>query len=97
MRMIRPKLVAPQVTIAEDQEEYLPVTAALVVDPGMPAPRGHNAILIAFRPSDSERARLAAGDDIYIALWTFGGAMQPIQIFAGAHDAAQTWNLEVEK
>lgn len=30
MRMIRPKLVAPQVTIAEDQAEFLPVTAALV-------------------------------------------------------------------
>lgn len=63
----------------------------------MPSPRGHNAIVIAFRPGDDERARLAAGEDIYIALWTFGGPMQPIQIFAGVQDAAQTWNLEVEK
>lgn len=30
MRMVRPRLDAPQITIAEEQDEFLPVTAALV-------------------------------------------------------------------
>jgi hypothetical protein len=95
MRMIHPKLDAPTITIAEDQAEYLPVTAALVTDDRYAARRGHNAIVIAFRPSDAERAKLAAGEDIYISLWTFGGPMQPIQVHAGVDEPSQIWNVPV--
>lgn len=99
MRPIRPKLAAPQITIAEDQHEYLPVTAALVKHPEFPVrpSQQHNAIVIAFRPNDEERAKIAAGSDIYVELLTFGGPMQPIIVDVGPDNMAAWFDCEVEK
>lgn len=106
MRMVRPKLDAPQVTIAEDQEEFKPVTAALVHNPAYPAemyqiagedePRALNAIVLAFKPSDEERARLAAGEDIYITLLTFLKPMPGIIVSAGSGEPAAMFNVREE-
>lgn len=87
MRMVRPKLDAPQITIAEEQDEFKPVTAALVYNSTYPAVQTEhgplNAIVLAFRPNDEERARLTAGEDIYISLLTFMRPMQGIIVSAG--------------
>lgn len=98
MRMVRPKLDAPQVTIAEEQEEFKPITAALVHHPLYPAPLVRmaegaepqllNAIVLAFRPDERERALLAGGEDIYISLLTFLKPMPGISVYAGKRDAA---------
>src|SRR3954464_6145761 len=97
MRMICPQVDAPTVTIARDQEEYLELTGALVDNPeyGTPVGRSHNTILLAFRPSDDERKRLAAGDDLYVALLTGGGPMQPILLRVGRDEAAAAFRVGV--
>lgn len=107
MRMIRPKLVAPQVTIAEDQEEYLPVTAAFVNHPDYPCDRVRvagekalieaNGVVIAFRPSDHERAKIASGSDIYVHLLTFLKPMQPVIVEVGPENMAAWFGVEVEE
>jgi hypothetical protein len=87
MRMVRPKLDAPQITIGEEQDEFKPITAALVRNSLYPAVKTEhgpmNAIVLAFRPSDEERAQLVAGEDIYVSLLTFMQPMQGIIVSAG--------------
>jgi hypothetical protein len=87
--MIAPKLDAPQVTVAEDQEEFKPITAAICHHP-----QGDCHVL-AFRPDDQERKRLAGGEDIYISLLTFGGPMQGIIVCVGENEAADIFNVPV--
>ena len=113
MRMIRPKLIAPQVTIAEDQDEYKPLTAAVVRHPSYPAarvgfpdnttglpPGEHfaetNSVVLAFQPSAEERARIAAGEAIYVSLLTFNRPMQPIIVAVGPENMARWFGVEVE-
>jgi hypothetical protein len=100
MRMIRPQLAAPQVTIAEDQVEFKPITAALVVHPSYPArASAHgpvNSVVVAFRPDADERRRLAAGEDLYVSLLTHGGPMQGIICAVGPETPAAWFNVAVE-
>jgi len=104
MKMVRPKLVAPQITIAEDQAEFKPVTAALARHPDYHG-RGYrvgldthelNTVVLAFRPSDEERARLAAGEDIYLSLLTFMQPMQAVIVSVGPQEPAGWYGVEVE-
>ena len=44
---------------------------------------------------DTSTKPIAAGEDIYISLWTFGGPMQPIQVHAGAREPSEIWNVPV--
>lgn len=96
MKMTRPKVTgAEQVTIAEEQEEYLPIVAARVrmrVTPMSTAA----GLLFAFEPTKDERERIYNGEDIYISLVTFGEPMQPIMVMCGKEEAAQTFGLGVE-
>lgn len=77
MRMVAPRTGAPEVTIAEDQVEYLPVTAAVYEIDGV------RTLLTRWRMDDAERERLAAGEDIYLAVMTFGNPLQPISLQVG--------------
>lgn len=99
MRMIRPKLAAPQVMVAEDQEEFKPVTAALVWNPNYPRGRthedGHNAVVLAFLPSPYELQQIAAGEPIYLSLLTFGGPMQGVLLSVGSEETAGIYRVEV--
>lgn len=104
--MIRPKLEAVQLTIAEEQEEYKSVTAAVVQHPDYPGVRvrlpdgqvaQYNSIVLAFRPTDEERAKLVAGEDLYVSLLTFGKPMQGIILTVGPQEFAQWFGVEVEK
>lgn len=105
--MIRPKLTAPQIQIAENQEEYKTVTAALVNHPSYPSRAARinadpelvqaNGVVLAFRPSDEERAKIAAGSDIYVSLLTFLKPMQPIIVDVGPENMAEWFGCEVEK
>jgi hypothetical protein len=100
MRMIRPRLDAPQITIAEEQDEFKPVTAALVYNPlYAPVQTDHgalNAIVLAFRPDAEERAQLAAGEDIYVSLLTFLRPMPGIIVGVGSRDMAAMFNVAEE-
>ena len=62
VRPIAPRTGAPEVTVAEDQEEYLPITVGLYrfQDTSM------YGRLIRFTFSAEERAALARGADVYL-------------------------------
>lgn len=98
MRAIRPKLKARQVTVAEEQEEFKPVTVALVTNRLYPCPpdREFNTVVLAYRPSDEERRRIAEGEDIYLSLLTFGAPMQGVLMNVGEKETAAQYDLEVE-
>jgi hypothetical protein len=76
------------------------VTAALVFNalyPPVHTEHGPlNAIVLAFRPNDEERARLAAGEDIYISLLTFMRPMQGIIVSAGHGEPCGMFNVREE-
>ena len=76
MRMIAPRTGAV-VTIAENQEQYQTLTAARYQKDGV------SVLLMRWQPDAHERARLAAGEDIYVSLMTFGQPMQPITVQVG--------------
>lgn len=78
--MVAPRTGAPEVTVAEDQEQYKPITVGVYGDNGELGPR---QLLMRWTFSDEERARIAAGEDIFAALMTFGDPMQPISIQVG--------------
>lgn len=79
MRFIAPRTGAPERTLAEEQEEYLPVTIADYVT----EQEGHQIALLRLQFTALEREKVAAGEDLFISLMTFGGAMQPIQAQVG--------------
>ncbi len=102
MRMIRPKLAAPQVPVAEDQPAFATLVAAVVRHPEFPARACEyldeefeaNSIVVAFQPNDAERAQLAAGDAIYISLLTFMRPMPAIMVKVGPDDMCRIFNVE---
>lgn len=111
MRMVRPKLKAPQVQIAERQHEFREVTGAYVRHPDYGArpvlvkrdkPEDPdvvevNSVVVAFKPSDEERARIAAGEDVYLSLLTFCDPMQGVLLTVGAQDTVAIYGIEVEE
>ena len=92
-----PELAARIVTVAESQEEYLTVRAALVTSPDYAAPRGYNTVVMAFRPDEAQRRAIAAGEDLYVSLLTFGQPQQPIMVMVGKKTAAGTFGVPVKE
>lgn len=81
MRAIAPRTGAPEQTIAENQEQYLPITVALYSYTD-----GSRGILTRWTPSAEERAAIAAGEDIYVLQLNFGGPMTPMSARIGPGD-----------
>lgn len=77
-RAIAPRTGAPEVTVAEEQEEYLPITVACYQDA-----EGVRHLLARWTFTTEERARLAAGEDVYVAQLSFGGPMTPMSVHVG--------------
>lgn len=73
MRMVAPRTGAPEITIAEDQHEYMPLTVAQYRFSD-----GSIGVLSRWRLNEYERAAIANGEDLYICMLTGGGPMQPI-------------------
>jgi hypothetical protein len=67
MRAIAPRTGAAEMTIAEEQEEYLPITIALYWSDTP----GAKIFLTRWQPSAEERAAIAAGEDIYVGQMIF--------------------------
>jgi hypothetical protein len=105
LECVIPEVVAPLLRVAEDQPEFVPITVAMVQNPEFEAvlfPESSmltegrwNTVLMAFRPNDEQRARIAEGADLYIALLTFGNPQQGIIVLAGREDAAAVFNVPV--
>jgi hypothetical protein len=101
MRMVRPRLDAPQVTVAEDQPEFKPITVAIVrhpLYPGVETEHGPlNTVVMAFRPNDDDKARIAAGEDVYVSLLTYLRPQAGIICTVGAERTASIYNVGVEQ
>jgi hypothetical protein len=97
MRMISPQIDAPQIQVAEDSDQFMVVTAALVTNPQyeLATGRRYNTIMMAWRPSALERAKLANGEDLYIGVLTFGGPLQALIPIVGKHEAAEVFRVGV--
>lgn len=80
MEAVSPQTGANEFAVAEEQEEYLPVPAALYSDP-----TGRLTLLSRWKFSDEERAAIARGEDLFLALITDGNPMQPLYIQIGAN------------
>lgn len=106
MKSVPSKLAGPKRIIARGQKGFREVEATLVRHPKYPAPmvqiEGHaiprelNAVVLCFRPSDVERAQLAAGEDLYIAMLTFMQPMQGINVYVGPEVPAAVFKTDVE-
>lgn len=77
MRTIAPRTGAPEVTIGEEQEEFLPVTVALYENNGAPL------VLTRWTLTADERKRVGAGEDIYIAQRCDSTQMTPLHATVG--------------
>ena len=87
MRPIAPRTGHREITIAEDQVEYKPITAAVAE---MESGNGH-ALILRFTFTPEERQQLAAGADVYFCqVYPNGGPMTPVQARVGAGD----WQME---
>lgn len=64
MRFIEPRTGAKEVTIAEEQEEYQPITVALYSNSNYP---GATEFLVRLTLTPEERAQVASGEDIFIS------------------------------
>lgn len=78
MRTVSPKLGLPEITLAEEQKEYIPVRVAVVKYED-----GNEGVILRWELGDDDRARIAAGEDLYMGLLTFGKPMQPVSLEVG--------------
>lgn len=81
MRAVAPRLGLHEVTLAEDQQEYIPITVGVARFAD-----GSTSVTSRWRLTDEEKQRIANGEDVYVTLLTFGGPMQPISISIGRPD-----------
>lgn len=92
MEMLTPALMAPKTRVAEHQPEFTPVEVAYVRNPLYGAPGTEhgplNTSVMAFKPSDEERALIAAGGNIYVSLLTFMKPQQGIIVSVGPESVA---------
>lgn len=77
MHMVAPRTGADEITIAENQLEYKPLVAC-----GYLTAAGVT-LLTRWRLNEEDRARVAAGEDVYLAVVTGGKPLQPLHIQVG--------------
>lgn len=78
VRAVAPRLGLPEVMMAEEQEEYM----TLCVSP-IQYEDGSSGVITRWRLDDEDRRRIAAGEDIFLTLLTFGHPMPPVAIQVG--------------
>lgn len=95
MNPVRPELPLPIATAGKGQKQYKPIEVALATLPGYPTRRGkhHNTVVMAFKPTEEEAARIARGDLIYVHLLTFGEPQTPIILNVGSDEAASLYGI----
>lgn len=91
MRTVSPDTGHPEITIAEEQEQFLTVVAALVANDKRarslvgyyPDKREGPSILLRWTFTDEERQAIANGDDLYMMQLTCGAQMTPVAVSVG--------------
>lgn len=79
MRPVSPNTGAPEITVAENQHEYLTITAAVYEWSD-----GRKGLLTRWHLTDEDKTRIANGEDVYLMMLTFGKPMQPVKIQVGS-------------
>jgi hypothetical protein len=83
IRAVAPRTGHPQaheVTVAEEQPEYMPLTVEWFEHPDQV-----RTILTRWKPNDEQRARIAAGEDVYVTQLNFNGrGMTPMNVWVGS-------------
>jgi hypothetical protein len=78
MRPIAPRIRGlDEVTVAENQAEYRPVTVAIRRSD---THQGATEIITRWTFSEEERSRIAAGDDILVTQLSWSGRMAPMDV-----------------
>jgi hypothetical protein len=92
---VHPKLHPMRhVEIAKNQKGFKPITVALGVNTNYPVPNKiYNTVVMAFRPSAEELARLNAGEDIYVHLLTHGNPQQGIMLNVGIDEVHSAYGM----
>lgn len=92
-----PELNAPIITVSETQDDFQTVQSALVRNemfaPGTSKHGSANTAVMRFIFSDEERARVAAGDDLYLAMLTYAGPQQGVALFIGKTECAEAFGI----
>lgn len=78
MRPVAPRTGHPEVTYAENQLEYLPVTVAVIKHS-----TGDRSLLTRWTLTPAEREKVAKGEDIYVSQSNFGQPMTPMNVYCG--------------
>lgn len=85
MRPVAPRTGAPEITVAEEQEEYMPVTVGVYQYED-----GTRVLMTRWTLTPEERQRVADGEDIYVGQLNFGAPMTPLIVQCGPGDFAVT-------
>lgn len=80
MRPIAPRTGEPEITLAEEQHDYLPITAAVRMRPV------GQSLVTRWTLTPAERAAVANGADVFVETLTFGAPMQPVAVSIGGLD-----------
>ena len=78
MKTVAPTVGCPEIQLAEYQPEYETVTAARIVFSDRSI-----GMMTRWELDDEERERIAAGDDVYLTVYTHGRPMQPVNVEIG--------------
>lgn len=81
MRPVAPRTGAPEVMVAEHQEEYMPLAVALY-----DYTDGTRGLLTRWTFTPEERAAIAGGEDVYVHQTNFGTPMTPLIVRCGPGD-----------
>lgn len=74
-----------ELTIAKDQPEYFPLPALMDTAPG-----NVGLVVTRWRPSAEELAKLLAGEDVFLSIWTFNNPLQPVRLDVGPPDEVRS-------
>lgn len=85
---IRPRLGGPERVYAAGQPEYEPLAVACYDENWQPSARG-GTIVSRWTFSADERQRIAAGEDLFIGILTFGKPLQPLVVEVGPPEWAK--------
>jgi hypothetical protein len=87
MRMVAPRTGAPEITLGEDQLDLKPIVAAVYYRDQA------TTLLTRWRINDDDRERLLRGEDVYLAIRTYGKPLMPLHMQIGP----QGWEQEDEE
>lgn len=92
MQSVTPELDAPRIRVGPPEGKTEADGFNTIVGAGVHHHTGES-LVYAFRPTDTERAKIAEGADIYVSLLTYGGSPQGIMVMTGRDEASAVFNV----